>query len=70
MTPPAVMIGAGKTYTFVVEARNVIGYSPVSTGVAILASTIPAQPVAPTTSPLEAEYTVTISWPALTNPVA
>jgi hypothetical protein len=66
ITPATVMIGPGKMYKFVVEARNVVGYSVVSSVQSILASTIPNKPLPPTTSPTAAEINLIIDW----NPLA
>ena len=55
-----VPLTAGRTYTFKVEARNNVGYSISSTGLAVLAAQIPDTPVAPTTA--VSSSNVVISW--------
>jgi hypothetical protein len=50
----------GATYRFKVEAHNAIGYGPASTAFAIIASTNPDTPAAPTTT--VSGDNVLISW--------
>jgi len=64
------MIGARKTYKFVVEARNVVGYSAVSTQLSILASTIPNKPLPPATTPTAAEINLIVDWLPLTDAIS
>jgi hypothetical protein len=42
-------LALGTNYEFVVEARNEVGYSPISDSVSLLHAIAPEQPVAPTT---------------------
>jgi len=70
VTPSNVMIGPGKTYKFVVEARNVVGYSVVSAEHSILASTIPNKPLPPVTSPTAAEINLIVDWLPLTDAIS
>ena len=52
----------GTTYTFKVEARNTIGYSPESVHLAVICAVVPAQPAAPTTTTVV--NSVLIKWNA------
>ena len=70
VTPAGVMIGPGKLYKFVVEARNVVGYSAVSSVQSILASTIPNKPLPPITSPTAAEINLIVDWNPLTDAIS
>ena len=56
---------AGQVYTFYVEARNVVGYSPASERVSILAARVPDAPAAPTTS--RNGDSIVINWDAPYN---
>lgn len=51
---------AGRTYTFKVEARNDVGYSLTTAGLAVLAAQIPDTPGAPST--VVSGSNVVISW--------
>ncbi|MCS5585436.1 MAG: fibronectin type III domain-containing protein [Pseudomonadales bacterium] len=54
----------GTTYKFKVQARNTVGYSSESSTVSILAASVPATPVAPTTALSENNIVVTWTKPA------
>jgi Fibronectin type III domain len=56
----SVVLIAGRTYVFKVEARNSVGYSAMSAEVSILAATIPGKPSTPTTS--ISDNNVAITW--------
>lgn len=52
----------GTNYDFVVEARNSVGYSPISDSVSILHAIPPDAPLAPTTANLNQD--IILSWVA------
>ena len=51
---------AGNTYRFVVQSHNAIGFSTISSEIAIIAATLPTTPAAPTTA--ISGTNVLISW--------
>lgn len=52
----------GLTYSFKVQSRNIVGYSPASSAVAVVAATKPNTPAAPVTQITNND--VTIRWVA------
>jgi hypothetical protein len=58
----ATSLTQGKTYRFKIKARNVYGFSVLSSFVAILASQKPGLPVSPTTTFLQASNIVLVTW--------
>jgi hypothetical protein len=58
-----VLVSAGATYNFKVEARNSVGYSLLSDPVAILCAQPPDQPASPTVSSQDSNIIITWNAP-------
>jgi len=61
-TTASQIIGPGKRYSFIVQARNAIGYSDVSVAVSVLAANKPAPPTTPMLTPSVALTVVVVDW--------
>ena len=51
---------SGRTYSFKVESRNLVGYSSLSSPISVLAAQVPNKPAAPLTT-ISGNY-VSITW--------